>query len=284
MKPIIQKLPLDDNSSFVARTYKTPNYETPWHQHEEIELLLSVEGYGKLFAGNFVGDYGVGDIYLFGKNLPHWFREEDEVFCNALVIQFRDSMFGNGFLDMPELEAISSVLNEAKKGLKIIGKTRKELQDQLPDIERQSGFKKVDSLLNYLDMISQSGDYEVLSEFYFDNYSEKSIDEMGRVFEYTMSHYRKRISLEDMADLTNQSVSSFCKVFKKSTKKTFVQFLNEVRIGHACRMLTSSHMSVSEICYSSGFRNWANFSTQFKKIRGMSPTEFRARFSKQTKN
>lgn len=279
MKPLVQKLPLDKDSSFVARTYESPIYETPWHQHEEVEILLSVEGYGKLFAGNYVGEYKVGDIYLFGKNLPHWFRKEEGVHGNALVIQFKDSIFGNGFLDIPEMSSIKSILLESRKGLKIKGATKNKITNSLPEIEYLKGFEKLKILLNCLELIHNSKEYEILSEYYFDNYTEKSIDEIGLVFEYTMANYRKKITLEEMADITNQSVSSFCKVFKKSAKKTYIQFLNEVRIGQACRLLTSTKMNISEICYESGFKNWANFSSQFKKIRGVTPSEYRSRFS-----
>jgi hypothetical protein len=131
MQTLIQKLPLDKESSFVARTYKTPYFETPYHQHVEYELMVIKEGHGTAFIGNYIGDYQTGDVYLHGANLPHWFRKKDAVMTgSSMVIQFREDFVGNNFFDSPELKSIKKLLTNSSKGVILSGnleeKNRKE--------------------------------------------------------------------------------------------------------------------------------------------------------------
>lgn len=278
MKTLLQKLPLDENASFISRTYKSPLYETPWHQHEEIELIHCVEGYGTLFAGDYIGDYNEGDIYLFGKNMPHWFRKKEELYGNALVIQFKEGLFGSPFLNLPELKKISKLLEKSKKGIKLEGILKEEVRSVLNIIEGQKGFEKLNSLLNALHHISVSKEYQYLNENYFENLGTKSQNKIGIIYEYSMLNFRENITLDQVAKLTNQSVPNFCKFFKKSTKKTYINFLNEIRIGHACELLKTTDLNITEICYESGFKNWSNFSTQFKKYCNISPKKYRLKY------
>ena len=278
MKPIVQKLPLSEGSSFVARTYETPLYETPWHQHETVELMLSQAGEGSLFAGDYIGEFKMGDVYMFGKNLPHWFRKFDHLRGKAVVVQFREDLFGQTFLDLPELSRIKSLLQVSRMGLRLKDGLKKKIKKQLSNIESLKGYEQVSVLLNCLHTISLSKEYDLLTNTHFSAYSEAEQRKISAVFDYTLNHFTEPITLEQVANLTNQSVSNFCKYFKKNTKKTYIQFLNEVRISHTCKLLKKTDKTITEICYESGFRNWSNFSSQFKKVCGMSPGAYRKKY------
>lgn len=281
MKPIVQKLPLSEGTSFVARTYETPMYETPWHQHETVELMLSQAGEGSIFAGDYIGEFKVGDVFMFGKNLPHWFRKHDHLRGKAVVVQFKEDLFGNTFLNLPESTKIKSLLNLSQMGLKLKDDLKKDIKKKLSKIESLKGYDQLGLLLECLNKISQSKDYDLLTNTHFTAYSEADQNRIGTVFDYTLNNFTEPIKLEQVAELTNQSVSNFCKYFKKNTKKTYIQFLNEVRVSHTCKLLKETDKSITQICYESGFRNWSNFSTQFKKVCGMPPGEFREKFGKQ---
>ncbi len=280
MLPLLQKLPIDENSSFIARTYKTPDFETPWHQHQEIELVLCNGSHGTVFIGNYIGDYAPGEVYLLGSNLPHWYRKKNEkMIGSALVVQFREEIFGSALLDLPEFQQIKNLLERSKKGLKLQGELNTKVKRLINTLEKQKGFEQFRTLLDCLHLISTSNEYELLTQYYFQSSSQENQERIGVIYEYSMKHFKANITLQQMADLTNQSVSNFCKYFKQNTKKTYINFLNEIRIGHASKLLQSTDKAITEICYESGFRNWANFSNHFKRIKGVSPKEYRKAYN-----
>lgn len=276
MKTLIQKLPLDEGASFVARTYETPFFETPYHQHSEYELMVIKKGYGTAFVGNFIGDYKVGDVYLHGSHLPHWFRKQNEKMTGAsMVVQFKDDFLGPGFFDLPEMKSIRQLLNKSSRGLYCKGQLRRSIRKQLLEIEFLSGFEKVICLLNMLYEISFSKEYEYVSNVAM-AHSLKDQSLINEVFEYSMKNFKHKITLEEVAVLTNKSISAFSHYFKKTTKMSYISFLNQIRISHACELLKTTNLSITEVCYESGFNNWANFSKQFKARCRISPSKYRS--------
>jgi AraC-like DNA-binding protein len=280
MKPLVQKLPLDNSSSFVARSYTTPFFETPWHQHEEYELLIEAVGSGSSFVGDHIGEYSAGDVFLLGKNLPHWFRKkEPEMICSAIVVQFREDIFGENFLMLPEMQLIRNTLRHASQGIVLKGELRENVGSTLRRIESLSGFTQLAALLDCLHQISISDQISYLTQSTIMSFSKQDQDRIHKVFEYTMQNFQKKIFLEDVASLTHQSVSAFSHYFKKNTKKNYIQFLTEIRISHACKLLVTTEKSITEICYESGFHNWSNFSQHFNKIVQQSPMKYRKEYT-----
>ncbi|GGM90081.1 transcriptional regulator MtlR [Dyadobacter beijingensis] len=278
MKPLVQKLPVDSSSSFVARTYTSPHFETPWHQHVEFELVLENLGHGTAFVGDYIGEYGEGDVFLLGKNLPHWFRKKDaEMISSAIVTQFREEIFMGNFLNLPEMQRIQMLLKTASHGILLTGSLRQRIGRCLRDIETLAGFPQMAALLDCLHQISISEETRLLTNSPITSFSQRDQDRIHQVFEYSMQHFQRKIRIEEVAALTNQSVSAFCHYFKKSTKKSYIGFLTEIRIAHACKLLASTDLSVTEICYESGFQNWSNFSAHFVKHVTLSPLKYRQR-------
>ena len=279
MKPLIQKLPLDSSSSFVARTYTTPHFETPWHQHEEYELLIAARGYGSAFIGDYIGTYQMGDVFLLGKNLPHWFRKKDfDMIGSSVVVQFTEDIFGERFLNLPEMQLIRNTLHNASQGIALQGALREKIGKTLGMIESLSGFAQLAALLDCLHQISISDQITYLTQSPIVSFSKQDQDRIHKVFEYTMQHFQRKIFLKDVAALTNQSVSAFSHYFKKNTKKNYIQFLTEIRISHACKLLITTEKSVTEICYESGFHNWSNFSQHFNTLMQQSPLKYRKEY------
>lgn len=275
MKTLIQKLPLAQDSSFVCQTFETPNFETPYHQHEEYELMVIKKGQGTAFVGDYIGEYKVGDVYLHGNNLPHWFRKKDEQMQGAsMVVQFKDDFLGKGFFYIPEMKPIRRLLNNSARSICCKGKLKKSIRKQLFEIEYLSGYEKIIGLLNMLHEISLSDEYEYVSGTIV-SHTIKDRILINKVFEYSMDNFKRKITLEEVALLTNKSVSAFSHYFKKVTKMSYVSFLTQIRISHACELLKTTNLNITEICYESGFNNWANFSKHFKDRCNISPSQYR---------
>lgn len=279
MKPLIEKLPLSENTSFVARTYRTPQFEVPWHQHIEYELILFTEGEGVAFAGNYIGEFKPGDVYFLGSNLPHCFQKAGkEMITSAVVVQFREDFWGNDFLQLPESKEIRDLLALSSRGLKISFDTAAKLDPMIRQMETLQGFSRIILLCECLQMIA-ADQFEMVSTQEVKEYNGRHKERIDAIFQFTLNNFQEDISLERVAEHVGMSVPAFCNYFKKSTKKTYVEFLNEVRIGHACKLLIDTQQPILDVCYESGYNTLANFNKQFLRIKLVTPSQYRKQFT-----
>jgi len=229
MTPQVQKLPLSEQSSFLADTFITPYFETPWHYHSEYELVLIIKGSGKRFVGNHVSDYQEGNLTFMGPNLPHLFRKEQSTaHGGSLVIHFKEEFLGNDFKLIPEMQKIKLLFEKSRMGIDIIGKTREEIDKQMNEIINLRGMSRLICLLDLLTLLADSPDYELLSNPDLSWQNNKDSDRLNKVFDYLMTHFTEDIQLEQVAEIANMSYSGFCRYFKNRTKKTFSHFVNEI--------------------------------------------------------
>jgi AraC-like DNA-binding protein len=272
----IQKLPLADQTSFVAKKFRTPHFEVSWHQHMEVELILFTESYGQCFAGNYAGEYTTSDIFIFGANLPHNFQKHGDQVASAVVVQFREDMWGTAFLDMPESKAIRQFLTTALRGLKLLPAGREVLVPLLLSLVKQQGFARILTLCQCLHYLAEHPCYTFLSTQEIKPLNAREQERIDRVFNYTFENFREPIVINQVAELVRMSVPAFCSYFKKRAHKTYIDFLIEVRISCASQLLADTSMPVSEVCYASGFNTLSNFHRQFSKIKGSSPQQYRS--------
>lgn len=281
MKPIIEKLTLTENTSFVARTYRTPQFEVPWHQHIEYELILFTEGEGTSFVGNYVGEFSTGDIYFLGSNLPHTFQKANkELITSAVVVQFRDDFWGQHLLGLPESREIKALLDIACQGLKIKGDCKIQLAPFIEELEFAEGFERIILLMECLQLIVKTKEFDTVSTQEVKEFNTKNKERIDRIYQYTITRFQEPVTLNEVAAHARMSVPAFCSYFKKSTKKTYIDFLNEVRIGYACKQLIDTQKSIEAICYESGFNTLANFNKQFLKVKKTTPSRYRKYFIK----
>ncbi|WP_343703874.1 AraC family transcriptional regulator [Chitinophaga sp.] len=278
MKSLIQKLPLSEQSSFVADRYITPHFETPWHCHPEYELVLIIKGKGKRFVGDHVSDYAEGELDLLGPNLPHWYRKHDEEKeGGSLVIHFREEFLGKDFLQIPEMQKILLLFEKSATGLHFSGKTSASVGAKMEAMLAHTGMERLMYLLSMLKELSESAEYTVLSSPEMTGGSHKTNDRLQRIFDYVLANFKQDIQLEEAARMAMMSPSSFSRYFRQVTKKNFSHFVNQIRVGYACRQLMKSNFSISYVCHESGFNNMTNFSKQFRKIVHLTPSQFRQR-------
>ncbi|NML39604.1 AraC family transcriptional regulator [Chitinophaga sp. G-6-1-13] len=279
MRPFIQRLLPDDSTSFFAKTFRTPQFEVGWHQHVEYELILFTEGSGMSFVGNHVGEFETGDIYFLGPNLPHTFQKTGDQITSAVVIQFRGDFWGPDFIHIPENRALRSLMEASILGLKIKAPQNKQLASLIMELEYTSGVKRLLLLLESLSLIATQMEYTTVSTQQATAYSQKDMDIMDKVFQFTIDSFREQIKLSDVAQKACMSVPAFCRNFKRSTQKTYNDFLNEVRIEFACSLLIETNKPIFDICFESGYSTHANFHKQFQKIKNISPLQFRKLFT-----
>jgi AraC-like DNA-binding protein/quercetin dioxygenase-like cupin family protein len=276
MRPQIQKLPLSEQSSFMADVFFTPYFETPWHYHPEYELALIIEGNGKRFIGNHVGDFQPGDLCFIGSNLPHLYRKEDAAqVAGSLVIHFTQNFLGSEFIKIPEMQKVNLMLSKAAMGMQLKGVTRLRVAQLMNDMLELQGMDRLINLFKILQDIAARDEYELLSSPEIRGHNRDDSDRLNNVFDHVMKNFRDDITLDGVAKLANMSTSGFCRYFKKRTKKNFTHFVNEIRIGYACRRLIESDLSAEAICYESGYNNKTHFMQQFKKIVMSTPHQFR---------
>lgn len=278
MKTHIQKLPLSENSSFMADIFRTPHFETPWHAHPEYELALIVDGQGKRLIGNHISDYKEGNLAFIGAYLPHLYRKTSHNQPGgSLVIQFREDFLGKDFVAVPEMQHIRMLLEKSRMGMHFYGKTREYVSREMFRLLELKGMQRLTSLLTILSVLAESQEYELLSDPQVHSHSPQESDRLSKIFEYIMEHFQEDIQVEKLAGIALMSYSGFCRYFKNHTKKNFSQFVNEIRIGYACKRLMESEESISCICYESGYNNMTNFSKQFKKVLNCTPKQFRSK-------
>ena len=281
MKPIIEKLPLAENRSFAAKTHATPQFEVPWHQHIEYELILFTQGEGTSYIGNYVGTFSTGDIFFLGSNLPHTFQKTNtDLFTSAVVVHFRNDFWGKEFLELPETRILRQLFELSASGIRITGKTKQLLEPMIKGLEDRTGFNSIIALCECLQTIAETTEFETVSTQEIIQLNPKRQERIDAIFQYTIAHFQDAISLTDIASNAGMSVPAFCSYFKKTTKKTYIEFLNEVRIGHACKQLMDTQMSVQEICYDSGYSTLANFNKQFIHVKKVTPSQYRKVFMK----
>ena len=261
------------------------------HQHPEIQITLILEGEGQLLAGDYVGDFKPGDMFIIGSNMPHVFNSSPYCFLNdfegksrSLSIFFDWEVFGRQFWNMPEFKHIFTFKERILRGLKIDIRYIKPLKNAMFDLVRAEGFDRILILLRILNFITTMEHFNFLSNLINFKIDNNNNERLNKIYEFTIHNYHKEISLQEVAELSNLALNSFCRFFKKSTQKTYFEFLNEVRIGHACKLLEKEKSEcVYNICFSVGFSDLANFNRHFKKITGFTPTEYKS-LSYQKKN
>lgn len=274
MKTILQKITNDASQSFACRVYQTPQFETNWHKHVEYELILIQKGHGTAMIGDYVCDYSVNDLFFIAGNLPHWFRKNHPKMTGAaLVIHFTNDCWGEGLLQMAEMKAIQSLLQK-NNGIQLEKNLKKEVMESMQLIHRKKGFEKLLLLLQCLQKIGVSKQYKILTEDFTDT-SNVVNPVIERVIDFSFKHYQEKVTLKQAAAIANMSIPNFCRFFKKNIKKTYFDFLRDLRISHACKLLTSSNQSILDICYESGYKSWAHFSKQFTEVKQQTPSQYR---------
>jgi AraC-like DNA-binding protein len=287
MKAILRKVDVGKDYSFSVREDILPFLYNHWHFHPEMELTLIRRGRGIRLVGDSLEEFDDGDIILLGSNLPHMWRNDPDYFekdsglhVEAIAIHFMEYFWGPCFHDLPEMKHIRELFERAQLGIRVKGKTRELVQKKMEAIVQVNGVKRIEYLLNLLELIASSNCCETLSSSGFTKtYNLTNTDKINDIYSYSFNHFKNRVSIKDIAKEVNLSPHSFCRYFKTRTMKTYWQFLSEIRVGYACKLLIENRLSISQVCYESGFHNLSNFNRCFKTITNKTPLQYFKEYS-----
>jgi AraC-like DNA-binding protein len=238
-------------------------------------------------VGDHIGNFDEGDLVFMGSMLPHvWVN--DKQFINgdagyeadAIVIQFIDTFLGEQFLQIPELDGFRNFLSLSNRGLELKGKTREQISDLMEQMLQVNGLQRLSSLLSIFDILARTTEYEFLASPVFTAATTlKSSDLIHKINDYILQNFQRNISLSEIASVANMAITTFCNFFKSHYRMTFVEYVNMVKIGHACKLLSENRLNIVEVAYECGFNNLANFNKQFKNLKQMPPREYRKKLT-----
>ncbi|WP_053970680.1 AraC family transcriptional regulator [Mangrovimonas sp. ST2L15] len=249
-----------------------------WHFHPEIELVYVNKGKGKRHIGNHLSYFNNSQLMLLGSNLPHYgFTDRLTSNGSETIIQFKPDFLGDLFFDKPEMTNIKQLLERAKQGILFKPETKKEVGPKIQSLVTFEGFERIIKLLEILNELGLSKDYTLLNVDGFAFETEpKDNEKLNIIFKFINNNFKRAISLEEIADKVSMTEPAFCRYLKKATGKTFTRLVNEYRVVHATKLLNESQLSITDVCFESGFNNFSHFNKLFKEITGKSASKYRA--------
>lgn len=274
--------PLKESDVFVLLDSVSNGFDYPIHNHPEYEINLVMGISGTRIVGDSTERYTDCDLVLIGPYLYHkWdgdahLQESGQPY-RVLTIQFAIDLFSEQFLRKDRFYKIHKLLQDSSRGIRFYGKTFEEALNIMLRLAEGRGFANVIDFLCLLDLLSESNESEILASAGFSPHAQRSGDNRIQVaYSYILRHFTNpELRINDVAAQVNMSPSAFSHFFRKCAFRSFTQFLIDVRVGHACKLLLDTDDPVKLIAYKSGFNNLSNFNRLFKKYRSCKPEEYR---------
>ena len=276
MKLNLEQILPDSDSSF--RFLLTPklNEVFYWHFHPEIELVYVEADKGIRHIGEHISTYEGCDLALIGSYIPHLnFDYGVKATVETVVIQFPETYFESGLIRIPELKKVVDLMERAKTGLAFIGETKRIAGVRLKKLQHLDRFHQFMELMSIFQFLAESDEYVNLDVRPISSQTIlKQQERMHRIHQFVETNFQKSIDTQQIADVVNLSLPAFCRYFKKATKLTYTDFVNQYRIQYAKKLLIQDK-NVTEACFESGFESLSYFNRIFKKWTGETPSGFR---------
>ncbi|CDF80810.1 transcriptional regulator, AraC family [Formosa agariphila KMM 3901] len=275
--------PLKENDCFLVFDRKRKEFSFPIHFHPEYEInfIKNATG-GKRIIGDHISEINEYELVMVGPNIYHgWenFKNDKSQTLHEITIQFPRDIFDSKLLSKNILTPIKELFRNSNQGILFSKETAIKLEDKLNSLSKKSGFDNFLNFQSILYALSIAKNKRLLTNISFEEqYDFHNSERIEKVYKYVKANYNSKIKVEDAASLVNMTVISFSRLIKQRTGKTFIEFLNELRLGYATRKLIETNDSVTDICFSCGFNNLSNFNRIFKKKQNCTPSEFRINF------
>ena len=256
-----------------------PNPLVRWHCHDEYELHLIVATSGKVFVGDYIGNFSPGHLVLTGPRLPHnWISTqapEEGVALRDRVIQFSHSPIEQAAQHIGEFREVLPLLERARHGIEFFGLSQLA-DDQIERVRGSRGLARLAVFCEFLAVLARCTDYRLMSSVQLQSFEDdESLARINAVVSYISEHCTEQLSMTELCERFRMTESRFSRFFRRATGNTFTDFVNRMRISKACQLLMETDRYVTNICYDVGFNNVANFNRRFLEIKGMTPTDFR---------
>ncbi len=283
MNAMFEQIEIGASQSIKIKKYHFSKIDIAYHYHPEIEIVLILSSTGKVFVRNSMVEFKPGDLFIFGSNVPHLLIN-DKIYLNGelevklLVIQFHPDLFGNHLFNLPELMSVQKLINNSNAGIKLESNKKWAKENAIADILNANNIERFTKILLMLDRIQRKHKFVFIDKFSEHNDTTNVPIRIQKVIKFLLQNYHREISLDEVSNIANMNKSSFCRYFKLHTNKTFSEFLNELRIDYASKLLMEGSLSISSIGYEVGYNNLPYFIKRFYKIKGVNPKEYRAKF------
>ncbi|HMF73018.1 MAG TPA: AraC family transcriptional regulator [Flavitalea sp.] len=288
MKHCILKSAIPDSKMFLVKELHESHFDPTFHLHPEHQLFLVLKGEGMRFVGDIIKPFKEGDMVFTGPNVPHVWRNDNAYFKKAnhlnvagIVIYFRDNFLGETLQNKEELENIHHLLRKSVRGLEITGETNRVISKMMIELTALKGVDSLIQVLKILDVIARSSECHFITHnHYVTSHTEAETNRMNKVYEHVLKNFQQKILLKEVADISNMTLTSFSRYFKSRVNKSFSDFLREIRIDYACKLLNEEKLSIEQVAYECGFHTISNFNKQFKQVTGKQPRAYRNEYLK----
>ncbi|WP_419869685.1 AraC family transcriptional regulator [Chryseobacterium sp. CT-SW4] len=257
-------------------------FDFPIHYHPEIEINFILNGKGnKRVVGDHIGEIDSIELVMVGPNLPHCW---DNYRCKTkrireITVQFNQDFFEESLMKRRIMKPIDDLVKSSIRGVLFSKETAEKLKERFLNISKLKGFELFMEMMHILHELATAEDTTILSSYSVEQETFVDNDSMKVIHDYVHTNFERKITLEEVASVTNMSIVTFNRFIKKRSGKTFVNYLNEIRVGYAARWLVEKDLTVSEVAFEAGFNNMANFNKIFKSIQKCTPSEFKAQFT-----
>jgi len=289
MKIMHEQVSFEPRTMLKVKWDDFPHFTYPWHFHSEYEIVYILKSTGKRFVADHVESFSPGDITLVGSNLPHFWKSDHdgepkpENRVNAIVVQFHQDFFREEINTYPEFHRIGGLLKLATRGINFAGKDSEKIARMLKRLLKLSGLERMLYFIKLMDTMARIDNYRILASKAYQIEEHKELNNrLEKIMHFINTNYQRKITQEEVASRIGMNAAAFCRYFKEKTGKGFIYFINEMRIGFACKLLIENSLSISQICYESGFNNISNFNRMFKRQTGLTPVEYKNQFIKAT--
>jgi AraC-like DNA-binding protein len=280
MKPAVEPVQKDPGSSIRCFWRREVAFPFEWHSHPEYELTWITRSRGRRFIGDHIGSYDDGELALVGSDLPHTWQSANSSRNDrheALVVQFGRDFLGESFETQPEARDLFRLLDRSRRGLLFSGRSAEEATSCLSDLPERGPLDRVIDLLRVLGVLckAKSEERSLAGIRYRPRLASVGSSRMDAVTSYVLARLDQPITQHEVARLIHMSPSSFGRFFKQLAGRTFIDYLNELRIGEACRLLTETDLSITQISLRVGYANLTYFDRRFRRAKGMTARQWR---------
>jgi AraC-like DNA-binding protein len=283
MRAIInERLPISKSSPLKARFFDYEHFSYPLHFHSEYEIIYIKEGTGTRFLGNSITKFQAGDILLIGSNLPHFMKSDDtyhsgnaDLKVKGTIIQFEKEFMYYAINHYPHFIKIKNLFQESQRGIYFAAASFPKLQDLIEKIPLENGLNQMMLFLEILKEMSETDNRQTISTTDFVNETIYDTARIDKVISFLNKNYTRNVSLEEIASFAAMNASAFCRYFKSKTGKPFKNYILDMRIGYACKLLLMEDISISQLSSQCGFETISHFNKTFKKNTGYVPSQYR---------
>jgi len=285
MTAFLEKIGLKDDESFVIGIFQDNMENSTWHYHNNFEISFILEGSGKRIVGDSIEEFQPGDLVFIGRNLPHvWIADKEtraptNRTLEMVFLQFSTDVVSPQLLMLPEFKFIAKAMALSERGIQIVGQTLNEVSELMLQLPYLKSFDRMLHFFKLMDIIGRSRtNIQLASKEYLKMRFTTGNKRIALIHEYLMNNYREQVDLSQLAGLVNMAEGSLCRFFRTNMGMTVFEYLNQLKVELACKLLMDKDLSILEVCLDSGFNNLSHFNKQFKKINGLPPSEYRDRF------